>query len=76
MANHAHEITRLGNNSYKEAVFYKKAVFKKLKNFAEFTGKLLCPILIFNKIAGLRLGSARRTEAPIELFFCEFCESF
>ena len=31
--------------------FYKKGV---LKNFAKFTGKHLCQILVFNKVADLR----------------------
>ena len=36
-------------------VFCKKGV---LRNFAKFTGKHLCYILIFNKVAGLKMAAS------------------
>ena len=32
-----------------------------LRNFAKFTGKLLCQRLFFNKVAGLRPGISKNT---------------
>ena len=43
----------LGDNKKQPPeVFCKKSV---LRNFAKFTGKRLCQIFFFNKVAGLRL---------------------
>ena len=41
-----------------------------LKNFAKFTGKHLCQILFFNKVAGLRF----KKENLAQVFSYEFCE--
>ena len=46
------------------------------KNFAKFTGKLLCQGLFFNKVAGLMLATLFKKEALTQLFSCEFCEIF
>ena len=49
---------------------YKKGV---LRNFIKFTGKLLCKILSFNKVAGLRLATLLKNTLA-HVVSCEFCE--
>ena len=45
-----------------------------LRNFARFTGKQMCQILVFNKVAGLRPATLLKKEAHAQVFSCEFCE--
>ena len=48
-----------------------------LRNFAKFTGKHLCLSLFFNKVAGLRPGTAYnfiKKETLAQVFSYEFCE--
>ena len=47
-----------------------------LKNFAKLTGKHLCWILFYNKVAGLRTEACNliKKETPAKVFFFEFCE--
>ena len=56
------DIRRSYRSSYPE-VFCKKGV---LENVAKFTGKHLCQILFFNKVA----------ETLAQVFSCELCEIF
>ena len=44
-----------------------------IRNFAKFTGKHLCQIFSFNKVAGLRLQDYR-PQTLAQMFFCEYCE--
>ena len=44
-----------------------------LRNFTKFTGKHLCQILIFNKVAGLRSATLLK-ETMTQVFPSEFCE--
>ena len=44
-----------------------------LRNFTKFTGKQLCQILIFNKVAGLRSATLLK-ETMTQVFPSEFCE--
>ena len=45
-----------------------------LRNFTKFTGKCLCQILFFNKVAGLRSVTLLKKEALAQVFSSEFCE--
>ena len=45
-----------------------------LKNFAKLTGKNLCQILFFNKVAGLWPVTLLRKETLAQAFLCETCE--
>ena len=56
--------------SSRPKVFCKKSV---LRNFTKFTGKHLCQILIFNKVAGLRHNFIIK-ETLAQMFSCEYCE--
>ena len=53
-------------------VFCKKGV---LKNFEKFTGKHLCQILLFNKVAGGTCNFIKK-ETLTQLFSCEFNKIF
>ena len=46
------------------------------KNFAKFTGKLLCQGLFFNKVTGLMPATLFKKEALLQLFSSEFCKIF
>ena len=54
-------------------MFSKKGV---LKDFAKLTGKHLCQILFFIKVAILRLASLLINEDLAHVFYWEFCETF
>ena len=45
-----------------------------LRNFAKFTGKLLCQSLFFNKVAGLRPASLSKQETLEKGLSTEFCD--
>ena len=61
------ECVSVGNKSSRPGVFFKKGV---LRNFAKFTGKLLCQSLFFNKVAGVSF----LIKTLAEVFSFEFCE--
>ena len=46
------------------------------KNFAIFTGNTCVRVSFFSKVAGLRLGTLFKKEAPTQVFSCESCEIF
>ena len=50
-------------------VFYEKGVLKIL---VEFTGKHLCRVLLFNKVAGWKSETSSDRETPAHVFSCEF----
>ena len=50
-------------------VFYEKGVLKIL---VEFTGKHLCRVLFFNKVAGWKSETSSDRETPAHVFSCEF----
>ena len=56
-------------SSYPEA-FFKKGISKDFAG--KFTGKRLCYSLLFDKVAGVKLGK----EFLAQVFTCEFCEIF
>ena len=60
----------LQRNSRPE-VFCEKGV---LRNFARFTGKLLCQSVFFNKVAGAAACNFIEKETLAQVFSCEFCE--
>ena len=51
-------------------VFCKKGA---LRNFTKFTGKNLCQMLFFNKVAGQACNFIKK-EPLAHVFSCEFCE--
>ena len=53
-------------------MFFKKGVL--FLNFAKFTGKHLCQISVFNKVAVLRPATLMKKETLTQMLSCEFCE--
>ena len=56
-----------------EAVARRYSVRGVLKNFEKLTGRHLCQILFFNKVAGLRPATLLK-KTLAQVFSCEFCE--
>ena len=57
--------------SSRQEVFCQKGV---LRNFSKFTGKHLCQILFFNKVAGLRLATLLKKRLWHRCFLVHFAE--
>ena len=45
-----------------------------LRNFAKFTGKHLCQVLFYNKVAGPEPAALLKKETLAQVFSYEFCE--
>ena len=77
MAASAHNVIskEVENRFFRESSHQSCSAKGVTKNFAKFTGKLLCRSLFFNIVAGLVLQLYEK-ETPTQVFSCEFCKFF